>query len=444
MGHANFGNSSRMLGPDDYYLPSRPRSITASDAPPLPGLLRQQQPRSSLGPVASSNVTPPNSLRQLAKSIMQPADQSIVSTTIDGVSFTASASLPQSNLSERVYQVIDDLCMNASGPVWLSQKELAVALRVTPRTINRVISRLKGAGRLTVSKTGPNLCYLTHQEPRQLAMVAAITSKRSSRTSSRDSNPESPPVQATVDGPLIDDPTTPDSQPIDTQWSTDGQLIDSRWTAHGRLIDDPTTLDSQPMDTQWSTDGPAMVITEGSEPADVWEKVLAKIATQLPPTSFLEFLQPTVGLEFDDTSFTVATRNSHAVMWLQRPLHLDIAQSALRTIDGSERKIIYQENLSACKNRLDPSGHAKPELPAEPPEVTPCPQCTNGTMTLTTWQSLRKLPGMTYYCRGSGACSRLWNSEVGEFHPAGETQLNPEEARNLLSQALRNRPRSYT
>ncbi len=85
-----------------------------------------------------------------------------------------------------------------------------------------------------------------------------------------------------------------------------------------------------------------MVITESSEPADVWEKVVAKIATQLPPASFLEFLEPTVGLNFDDTSFTVAARNSHAIVWLQRPLHLDIAQSALRTIDGSERKIIYQ------------------------------------------------------------------------------------------------------
>ena len=386
---------------------------------------------------------------------MQPADRSIVSTTIDGKSFTASASPPQSNLAERVYQVIDDLCMNASGPVWLSQKELAVALGVTPRTINRAISRLKETGRLTVSKAGPDLCYLTHQEPRQLAMVNAITSKRSSRASTRDSNPEPRPVQATVDGPLIDNPTTPDSQAMDTQWSTDGpaidshttpdsQAMDSQWTANGQPMDDPTTPDSQPMDTQWSTDEPAMVITEGAEPADVWEKVLAKIATQLPPTSFLEFLQPTVGIASDGTSFTVAAQNSHAVMWLQRPLHLDIAQSALRTVDGSERKIIYQENPSACKDRPDPAGHAEPKLSAEPPEVAPCPQCTNGTMTITTWQSLRKLPGMTYYCRGSGACSRLWNSEVGEFHPAGETQLNPEEARNLLSQALRNRPRSYT
>jgi hypothetical protein len=148
---------------------------------------------------------------------MQPADQSIVSTTIDGVSFTASASPPQSDLSERVYQVIDDLCMNASGPVWPSQKELAVALGVTPRTINRVISGLKDAGRLTVSKTGPILCYLTHKEPRQLAMVAAITLKRPSRTSSREPDPEPRPVQATVKGPLIDNPTTPDSQLIDSQ-----------------------------------------------------------------------------------------------------------------------------------------------------------------------------------------------------------------------------------
>ena len=386
---------------------------------------------------------------------MQPADRSIVSTTIDGKSFTASASPPQSNLSERVYRVIDDLCMNASGPVWLSQKELAAALGVTPRTINRVISRLKDTGRLTVSKTGSNLCYLTHQEPRQMAMVNAITSKGSSRTSTRESNREPRPLPATVDGPPIDNPTTPDGQSMEMQWSTDGRAIDSpttpdsqpmdnRWTADGQPMDDPATPNSQSMDTQWSTDGPAIVITEGSEPADVWEKVLAKIATQLPPTSFLEFLQPTVGLEFDDTSFTVAARNSHAVMWLQRPVHLDIAQSTLRTIDGSERKIIYQENPAACKNRPDPSGQAEPKLPAEPPDVTPCPQCTNGTMTLTTWNSLRKLPGMTYYCRGSGVCSRLWNSEVGEFHPAGETQLNPEEARNLLSQKLQNRPRSYT
>ena len=64
-------------------------------------------------------------------------------------------------------------------------------------------------------------------------------------------------------------------------------------------------------------------------------------------------------------------------------------------------------------------------------------------MTLTTWPSLKRLPGQTYYCRGAGACSRLWNSVVGEFHPPGGQQLDPEAARDLLSRVLQNRPRSH-
>ena len=91
---------------------------------------------------------------------MPTSHGSTVSTTVAGKSFTASASPPQSNVAERVYQIIDDLCLQASGPVWLSQKELAQTLEVTPRTINRVIARLKQSRRLIVAKTGADLSYL--------------------------------------------------------------------------------------------------------------------------------------------------------------------------------------------------------------------------------------------------------------------------------------------
>ena len=57
-------------------------------------------------------------------------------------------------------------------------------------------------------------------------------------------------------------------------------------------------------------------------------------------------------------------------------------------------------------------------------------------MELTTWECMKSLPGTTYYCRGTGKCSRLWNTLVGEFHGPNQLQLNYSEAPRKLTDAL--------
>ena len=395
---------------------------------------------------------------------MPTSHGSTVSTTVAGKSFTASASPPQSNVAERVYQIIDDLCLQASGPVWLSQKELAQTLEVTPRTINRVIARLKQSKRLTVTKTGADLSYLTSREPAQFPLVAAITAAPSPRSRSSAAKPVTPPQPATANRPQIDTHTMIDGQSQDADTTADGSAIDKQWTGDGPVIDRRWTTDGQPMDNRWTTDGPVMDAhtTPDSQPVDslakrdnqpiedphenpaiaVWEQALAQISNQLPPGAFEEFFASSVGVRFDGNSLTVAVRNSRAAEWLERPLHQEIAQTALKQVSGRELSVEYQEDPTLAVEA--PHGVALSQKTSSTPlKLSPCSQCGPDTMSPTMWPSLKRLSGETYYCRGAGACSRLWNSVVGEFRPPGEEQLDPEAARDMLRRVLQNRPRSH-
>lgn len=389
---------------------------------------------------------------------------STVSTTIAGKSFTASAEPPQSNLAERIYWIIDDLCQQASGPVWLSQKDLAQTLEVTPRTINRAIARLKESGRLIVTKNGADLSYLTAREPAQLPMVAAITPAPSQRTRSRADKPASPPrpsptnrsredTHTMADGQPIDPDTTVDGQPIDQQWSANGQpmdldttadghLIDALWSANGSAMVSPETPDSQPVDSPTTSDGQSIDDPSIDQASTVWKQALADIRSQVPPGSFREFFAPSVGIKFDGDSLVVAVQNPRASEWLERPLHQEIAQTALEHAVGRELSIKYLIDPTIAVEIPHDAAPA-PKAPLAPLELSPCPSCGPDTMTRTTWPSLKRLSGETYYCRAAGACSRLWNSVVGEFHPPGDKQLGPEAARDLLNRVLQNRPRSH-
>ena len=395
---------------------------------------------------------------------MPTSHGSTVSTTVAGKSFTASASPPQSNVAERVYQIIDDLCLQASGPVWLSQKELAQTLEVTPRTINRVIARLKQSKRLIVTKTGADLSYLTSREPAQFPLVAAITAAPSPRSRSSAAKPVTPPQPATANRPQIDTHTMVDGQSQDADTTADGSAMDQQWTGDGPEMDRRWTADESAIDNRWTTDGPVMDshTTPDSQPVDslakrdnqpiedpdenpaiaVWEQALAQISNQLPPGAFQEFFASSVGVRFDGNSLKVAVRNSRVVEWLERPLHQEIAQTALKQVSGRELSVEYQEDPTLAVKA--PHGVALSQKTSSTPlKLSPCSQCGPDTMSPTMWPSLKRLSGETYYCRGAGACSRLWNSVVGEFRPPGEEQLDPEAARDMLRRILQNRPRSH-
>ena len=384
---------------------------------------------------------------------MPTSHGSTVSTTVAGKSFTASASPPQSNVAERVYKIIDDLCLQASGPVWLSQKELAQTLEVTPRTINRVIARLKQSRRLIVTKTGADLSYLTSREPAQFPLVAAITAAPSPRSRSSAAKPVTPPQPATanrpqidthtmVDGQSQDADTTADGSAMDQQWTGDRPVMDNRWTGDGLVMDAHTTPDSQPVDSLAKRDNQPIEDPDENPAIAVWEQALAQISNQLPPGAFQEFFASSVGVRFDGNSLTVAVRNSRAVEWLERPLHQEIAQTALKQVSGRELSVEYQEDPTLAVEASHGVALSQ-KTSSTPLKLSPCSRCGPDTMSPTMWPSLKRLSGETYYCRGAGACSRLWNSVVGEFRPPGEEQLDPEAARDMLRCVLQNRPRSH-
>ena len=384
---------------------------------------------------------------------MPTSHGSTVSTTVAGKSFTASASPPQSNVAERVYQIIDDLCLQASGPVWLSQKELAQTLEVTPRTINRVIARLKQSKRLIVTKTGADLSYLTSRERAQFPLVSAITAAPSPRSRSSAAKPVTPPQPATANRPQIDTHTMVDGQSQDADTTADGSAMDRRWTGDGQPTDNRRTTDGPVMDAHTIPDSQSVdsLAKRANQPIEdpdenpaiaVWEQALAQISNQLPPGAFQEFFASSVGVRFDGNSLTVAVRNSRAVEWLEQPLHQEIAQTALKQVSSRELSVEYQEDPTLAVEA--PHGVAlSQKTSSKPLKLSPCSQCGPDTMSPTMWPSLKRLSGETYYCRGAGACSRLWNSVVGEFCPPGEEQLDPEAARDMLRRVLQNRPRSH-
>ena len=186
------------------------------------------------------------------------------------------------------------------------------------------------------------------------------------------------------------------------------------------------------MDSPATGDGQSIDDSDDDQAFTVWNQVLVDISNQVPSEAFREFFAPSVGVRFDGDSLVIAVKNSRAVEWLEQPLHLEIAHTALESATGRELSIKHLVDPTIAVEVPRDAAPAR-KMPPTPIELSPCPQCGPDTMARTTWPSLKRLSGETYYCRGTGACSRLWNSVVGEFHPPGERQLDPEAARDRLN-----------
>ncbi len=175
----------------------------------------------------------------------------------------------------------------------------------------------------------------------------------------------------------------------------------------------------------------ALKTTAGS----TWLAVLSEIRQVLPAGPYSDFAAPTVGVGITTDELVVATRSSFAVEWLSLPLHHSIVCDAVAQIYGSTLRVRYVVQPDKCS---DPERQEQEFSSTGPVEKapTPCPECGEGTMELTTWECMKSLPGTTYYCRGTGKCSRLWNTLVGEFHGPNQLQLNYSEAPRKLNDAL--------
>ena len=402
-----------------------------------------------------------------------------VSVTKNGKTFVASTKPPSRLVADRVFEVIDELCEQTSEPVWLIQKELANFLEVAPQTLSAAINQLRVEGRLEIIRRGNDYGYRTIRADVQMPMIAAMSPKKHAPRHEMDTGGatagESRKPGTDMSAPEGQGPestTGPDEVNVDGEIPKRGRSAGEAQVKPARnaeehisegMPDAPHPADEVNTDEEIPKRGrsageaqvkPARNAEESVEEApanrasdpsesltttpvarSTWLAVLSEIKHVLPSEPYADFAAPTVGVEITTDELVIATRSSFAVQWLSLPLHHSIVCDAVAQIYGSILPVRYVVQPDKCP---DP-GRQDQELSDTGPvenAPTPCPECGEGTMELTTWECIKSLPGATYYCRGTGKCSRLWNTLVGEFYGPNQPQLNYSEAPRKLRDAL--------
>ena len=355
-------------------------------------------------------------------------DNNSVSVTDGEGTFVAFTQRPAIPLVERAYNVIAELCDKAGGPVWFSQQSLAEYLQVSGPRLSLAINQLKDDRRITVTREGNYYSYMTTAVGDQLPLVAAISAVREPaktvqpETSRRRGSKKAKVKRAVITTEGSDDAGKPQVKP---QESASEELGNCGVSA------------------QQSTDNEAETSGKSGEcgARSVWDAALGRISMEIPREHFRTFFTPTVGVNLSPTEITVATQSDYDSIWLNMPLHYEIAKEAVKVVAGREMGIFYMVNHETAKT---PESRSTPHEPSDTKlaEFTDCTACGPGTMVLTTWEGLKRQSGESYYCKEGGKCSRLWNSVVGEFYSPGQAQLGYQEATEALKQALLTATRS--
>ena len=402
-------------------------------------------------------------------------DVNQVSVTRNGKTFVASTKPPSRLVADRVFEVIDELCEQTTEPVWLIQKELADFLEVAPQTLSAAINQLRVEGRLEIIRRGNDYGYRTIRADVQMPMMAAMSPKKRAPRQEIDTGGATAGPRTDMSAPEGQGPGStgePDEVHLDEEIPKRGRSAGEAQAKPARntekhileeMPDKPRPADEANVDAEIpkrgrsageaqvkpacnaeesSGEAPANRTTDPSEAlktapvADsTWLAVLSDIRQILPAGPYSDFAAPTVGVGITTDELVVATRSSFAVEWLSLPIHHSIVCDAVAKIYGSTLRVRYVVQPDKC---LDPKRQDQEISSTGPVEKapTPCPECGEGTMELTTWECMKSLPGTTYYCRGTGKCSRLWNTLVGEFYGPNQLQLNYSEAPRKLNDAL--------
>ena len=370
-----------------------------------------------------------------------------VSVTQNGKTFSADTEPPANTVADRVYEIIDDLSGKAGKPVWFAQKELADFLGVTPQTLSLAISELKADGLISVTRTGKKFSYMAVRTETQLPMIAAITAQRS-RTESiaadtppndapaNDANHEEPTkTKPTASATICEDDLkltiSPDEvPPKQLQSSSEVQHDDGLRTQQSHRKKGRKNSQSSGKSTPFKP-----ITAKNADAEEIWCKAMTKIKLSLPTDLYDSFLAPTAALSLTESEITIATQSEFAREWLMLPLHHTIAAEAVMSVTNRILEVRYEVEPDAC-SPIPPNADDSAPLQRTDLDLSPCPSCGAGTMQPTTWQSVMALPGDTYFCCNTGSCSRLWNSNVGEFWSPHQRELGPMEVRDRLKQQL--------
>jgi len=352
-------------------------------------------------------------------------------------------------------------------------------LEVAPQTLSAAINQLKVEGCLEIIRRGNDYGYRTIKADVQMPMIAAMSPKKHALRQEMDTGGatagESRKPHTDMSAPEGQGPRStgePDEVHVDEEIPKRRRSAGEAQAEPARsaeehipegMPDKPRPADEANVDGEIPKRGrsageaqvkPARSAEEtiGEAPANraidpsealktapvadsTWLAVLSEIRQVLPAGPYADFVAPTVGVGITTDELVVATRSSFAVEWLSLPLHHSIVCDAVAQIYGSTLRVRYVVQPDKCLDpkRLDQEISSTGPVEKAP---TPCPECGEGTMELTTWECMKSLPGTTYYCRGTGKCSRLWNTLVGEFYGPNQLQLNYSEAPRKLNDAL--------
>ena len=383
-------------------------------------------------------------------------DVNQVSVSRNGKTFVASTKPPSRLVADRVFEVIDELCEQTSEPVWLIQKDLADFLEVAPQTLSAAIHQLRAEGRLEIIRRGNDYGYRTIRADVQMPMITAITPKhyaprqetaaggtttgasRKRRTNMSISDDQASELTVRSDEADLQPSSewTPDEPHPADAVNVNAEALKRRRSAGEASVKPARNAEESvgEISTNRATN-PSESLKTATVANSTWLAVLSEIQKILPSEPYADFAAPTVGLKITTDELVVATPSTFAAQWLSLPLHYRIVCDALAQIYGSTLRVRYviQPNKNSDPEKQEPECSASDPVEKAP---TPCPECGEGTMELTTWECMKSLPGNTYYCRGTGKCSRLWNTLVGEFHGPNQSQLNYSEAPRKLKDAL--------
>ena len=358
-------------------------------------------------------------------------DNNSVSVTDGEGTFVAFTKRPAIPLVERAYNVIEELCDKADGPVWFSQQSLAGYLQVSGPRLSLAINQLKDDRRITVTREGNYYSYMIIAVGDQLPMVSAISAVREP---AKTVQPETSRRRGSRKTKVKSDVSTTEGSDDAGKTQVNPQESASKELGNCRVSGQQSTDNEAETGETSGKSGECGAIS-------VWDTALERIGMEIPRDHFRAFFTPTVGVRLSATEITVATQSDYDNSWLNMPLHYGIAKEAVNVIAGREMEILYVVNQETAKPSESRTASHEPSI-TELVEFTDCTACGPGTMVLTTWEGLKRQAGESYYCKEGSKCSRLWNSVVGEFYPPGQAQLGYQEATEALKQALLTATRS--
>ena len=161
-----------------------------------------------------------------------------------------------------------------------------------------------------------------------------------------------------------------------------------------------------------------------------WQAISDRLEQSVPKTMFDRFVRSCAGHEWENEALVVAAPSAFAVDWLNKPLHLAMAQEALAEICGEGWRIEYRAMPGVASVPAD-QPTVVPEVSEQLLEPDQCPNHPEAFLRRRTiMPSLVREAAKTgddiFYCTGdSGKCTWVYSRQIGIFIRPGLDEQSP-------------------